>query len=151
MSVGDRFGEFEAVVDGSLRLTFTELAYRIRCAAGAFAEIGLGKGDRVAVWAPNSAEWIIAAFGLMTAGGVLVPVNTRYRTEEAADFVTSGSPSARRPRPGVVVAGIVSVDDVSVLTAQLRVAADRSTSFGIRKSGLRCFGRFAGMCACASA
>ncbi len=70
-----------------LRLTFTELVERIRCAAGAFAELGVGKGDRVALWAPNSAEWIIAAFGLLTAGGVLVPVNTRFRTEEAGYII----------------------------------------------------------------
>ena len=69
LSAADRFGDAEAVVDGPLRLTFVELADRIRRAAGAFAEFGVGKGDRVAVWAPNSAEWIIAAFGIMTAGG----------------------------------------------------------------------------------
>jgi acyl-CoA synthetase (AMP-forming)/AMP-acid ligase II len=45
------------------------------------------KGDRVAIWAPNCAEWIIAAFGLLTAGGVLVPVNTRFKPEEAADII----------------------------------------------------------------
>jgi acyl-CoA synthetase (AMP-forming)/AMP-acid ligase II len=94
LSVGDRFGDSEAVVDGSLRLTFNELVHRVRCAAGAFAEMGLEKGDRVAVWAPNSAEWIIAAFGLMTAGGVLVPVNTRYRAEEAADIIARSGAKA---------------------------------------------------------
>ncbi len=83
----DRFGAAEAVVDGPLRLTFTELAGRIRVAAGAFASAGIGKGDRAAVWAPNSAEWIIAALGLVTAGGVLVPVNTRFKAEEAGDVV----------------------------------------------------------------
>jgi HIP---CoA ligase len=87
LSVGDRFGDAEAVVDGSLRLTFTELVDRIRLAAGAFHEFGITKGDRVAIWAPNSAEWIIAAFGIMTAGGVLVPVNTRFKTDEAADVL----------------------------------------------------------------
>jgi acyl-CoA synthetase (AMP-forming)/AMP-acid ligase II len=49
--------------------------------------LGIEKGDRVAIWAPNSAEWMIAAFGLMTAGGVLVPVNTRYKSDEAADII----------------------------------------------------------------
>ncbi|MBX5486339.1 3-[(3aS,4S,7aS)-7a-methyl-1,5-dioxo-octahydro-1H-inden-4-yl]propanoyl:CoA ligase [Mycolicibacterium hassiacum DSM 44199] len=86
-SAADRFGDAEAVVDGPLRLTFTELVHRIRCAAGAFADLGIDKGDRVAIWAPNSAEWIIAAFGLLTAGGVLVPVNTRFKTDEAADII----------------------------------------------------------------
>ncbi|KZS76712.1 fatty acid--CoA ligase [Mycobacterium kansasii] len=86
-SAADRFGDAEAVVDGPLRLTFTELTDRVRRAAGAFAATGVDKGDRVAIWAPNSAEWIIAAFGLLTAGGVLVPVNTRFKAAEAADII----------------------------------------------------------------
>ena len=88
LSAADRFGESEAVVDGPLRLTFAELAHRIRCAAGAFSEWGVAKGDRIAVWAPNSAEWIVAAFGAMTAGAILVPVNTRFTAEEAADVMS---------------------------------------------------------------
>jgi HIP---CoA ligase len=88
VSAADRFGDAEAVVDGSLRLTFAELVNRIRCAAGAFADLGIDKGQRVAVWAPNSAEWIVAAFGLLTAGGVLVPVNTRFKPDEAGDIIT---------------------------------------------------------------
>ncbi|MCZ4551341.1 FadD3 family acyl-CoA ligase [Gordonia rubripertincta] len=88
LSAGDRFGDAEAVVDGELRLSFTELAERVRRAAGAFASAGIDKGDRVAIWAPNSAEWIISAFGLLAAGGVLVPVNTRYKADEAFDIVS---------------------------------------------------------------
>jgi acyl-CoA synthetase (AMP-forming)/AMP-acid ligase II len=87
LSAADRFGDAEAVVDGPLRFTFTELVERIRCAAGAFADLGVDTGERVAIWAPNSAEWIVAAFGLLTAGGVLVPVNTRFKTEEAGDII----------------------------------------------------------------
>lgn len=94
LSSGDRFGDAEAVVDGQLRLTFRETAHRIRCAAGAFADIGIRTGDRVAIWAPNSAEWIIAAFGLLTAGGTLVPVNTRYKQAEAADIITRSGAKA---------------------------------------------------------
>ncbi|BBX21238.1 fatty acid--CoA ligase [Mycolicibacter terrae] len=87
LSVGDRFGDAEAIADGPLRLTFAQLADRVRCAAGAFAAAGIEKGDRAAIWAPNSAEWIIAAFGLLTAGGVLVPVNTRFKAGEAGDVI----------------------------------------------------------------
>jgi acyl-CoA synthetase (AMP-forming)/AMP-acid ligase II len=87
LSTADRFGDAEAVVDGPLRLTFNQLTDRVRRAAGAFAAMGVEKDDRVAVWAPNSAEWIIAAFGLLTAGGVLVPVNTRLKPEEAGDII----------------------------------------------------------------
>jgi acyl-CoA synthetase (AMP-forming)/AMP-acid ligase II len=94
LSAGDRFGAAEAVVDGPLRLTFSQLVERVRVAAGAFASLGVGKGDRVAIWAPNSAEWIVAAFGLLTAGGVLVPVNTRFRAEEAHDIVVRSGAKA---------------------------------------------------------
>jgi HIP---CoA ligase len=87
LSAADRFGDAEAIVDGPLRFTFAQVVERIRCAAGVFADLGIGKGERVAIWAPNSAEWIIAAFGLLTAGGVLVPVNTRFKTEEAGDII----------------------------------------------------------------
>lgn len=94
LSAADRFGDAEAIVDGPLRLTFAEVASRIRCAAGAFADLGIDKGDRVAIWAPNSAEWIVAAFGLLTAGGVLVPVNTRFKTEEAGDIIARSGAKA---------------------------------------------------------
>jgi len=87
LSAADRFGDAEALVDGPLRLTFAEVVDRIRCAAGAFDQLGIQRGDRVAIWAPNSAEWLIAAFGLLTAGAVLVPVNTRFKPEEAADII----------------------------------------------------------------
>ncbi|MBB2991800.1 acyl-CoA synthetase (AMP-forming)/AMP-acid ligase II [Mycolicibacterium iranicum] len=93
-SAADRFGDAEAVVDGPLRLSFTELVDRISCAAGAFAELGISKGDRAAVWAPNSVEWIIAAFGLLTAGGVLVPVNTRFKADEAGDIIARSGAKA---------------------------------------------------------
>jgi HIP---CoA ligase len=87
LSTAERFGDAQAIVDGPLRLTFTGLTERVRRAAGAFASAGIEKGDRVAIWAPNSAQWIIAAFGLLTAGGVLVPVNTRFKADEAADII----------------------------------------------------------------
>jgi acyl-CoA synthetase (AMP-forming)/AMP-acid ligase II len=94
LSAADRFGDAEAVVDGQLRLTFPQLTERVRVAAGAFASLGVGRGDRVAIWAPNSAEWIVAAFGLLTAGGVLVPVNTRFRADEAHDIITRSGAKA---------------------------------------------------------
>ncbi len=115
-SAGDRFGDAEAVVDGPRRLTFTELTDRVRRAAGAFAAVGIEKGDRVAIWAPNSADWIIAAFGLVTAAGVLVPVNTRFQTAEAADIIRRSGAKAVLVENGFlgrefsVPAGIPAID-----------------------------------------
>lgn len=80
-----RFGDREAVVDmdGGTRTSFAELRDRVRSAAAAVIAAGIGKGDRVAIWAPNSRDWITAALGALTAGGVLVPMNTRYKGAEA--------------------------------------------------------------------
>ena len=115
LSAADRFGDAEAVVDGPLRLTFAEVVDRIRRAAGAFAEFGIGKGDRVAIWAPNSAEWMIAAFGLQTAGGVLVPVNTRYKTEEAADIISRSGAKAVLVQKGFLDQDYTAPADVPVI------------------------------------
>jgi HIP---CoA ligase len=80
----DRFPGGEALVDGDLRLSFPELAERVDEAARALVAWGLEPGDRVAIWAPNMAEWVIAALGTYRAGGVVVTVNTRFKGSEAA-------------------------------------------------------------------
>ncbi|MCV7216975.1 fatty acid--CoA ligase family protein [Mycobacterium crocinum] len=116
LSAADRFGDSEAVVDGPLRLTFTDVAHRVRCAAGAFAKLGVEKGDRVAIWAPNSAHWMIAAFGVLTAGGIVVPVSTRYKQAEAADIITRSGAKAVLIEKGflgqdfTVPAGVPAID-----------------------------------------
>src|ERR1700749_5138782 len=115
LSAADRFGDAEAVVDGPLRFTFAELVDRIRCAAGAFADLGVDKGDRVAIWAPNCAEWIIAAFGLLTAGGVLVPVNTRFKTEEAADVIARSGAKAVLVQKGFLGQGYSAPAGIPVI------------------------------------
>jgi acyl-CoA synthetase (AMP-forming)/AMP-acid ligase II len=78
------FGEREALVDGDRRWSFVEVVHEIESAARAFIAQGLEHGDRVAIWAPNSAEWIFAALGAQLVGGVLVPINTRFKGHEAA-------------------------------------------------------------------
>ncbi|RZL26128.1 MULTISPECIES: FadD3 family acyl-CoA ligase [Rhodococcus] len=115
LSAADRFGTAEAVVDGPVRITFVELADRVRRAAGALASIGVDKGDRVAIWAPNSAEWIIAAFGILTAGGVLVPVNTRYKADEAADIIRRSGAKAVLVQKGFLGLEYSAPDDVPVI------------------------------------
>jgi HIP---CoA ligase len=82
----------EAVVDRETRFTFTELDAAVREAAKAFVATGVQPGDRASVWAPNMHQWIVAALGLYAAGGVLVPLNTRFKGTEAAHVLrTSGA------------------------------------------------------------
>ncbi len=83
--VARRIGDAEAVVDGDDARRLRNPAHDGRlAAAGALLASGIERGDRVAIWAPNSLEWIVAALGVTTAGGVLVPINTRFRGTEAS-------------------------------------------------------------------
>lgn len=81
----ERFGDAVAIADTDrgVSLTFTELLEAANTAAKAFVASGIEPDDRAAIWAPNIAEWVVAALGLQTAGGVLVPLNTRFKGREA--------------------------------------------------------------------
>ncbi|MFD9218609.1 FadD3 family acyl-CoA ligase [Streptomyces sp. NPDC060064] len=83
-SAAERYGEREAVVEGRVRVSYAELGERVERAAAACMASGVEPGDRVAVWAPNTLDWIVSALGAVTAGAVLVPLNTRFKGGEAA-------------------------------------------------------------------
>ncbi len=83
----ERHGPTEALVDGGVRLTYGQLADEVDCYARGFIAAGTEPGDRVAVWAPNCAEWMLCALGALRAGAVLVPMNTRFKGSEAAYIV----------------------------------------------------------------
>ncbi|MCX4552823.1 FadD3 family acyl-CoA ligase [Streptomyces sp. NBC_01387] len=83
-ATAQRHPDTEALVDGAVRLTYRELAAQVRRATAAAMASGIAPGDRVAIWAPNGHRWVVAALGALGAGAVLVPVNTRYKGEEAA-------------------------------------------------------------------
>jgi acyl-CoA synthetase (AMP-forming)/AMP-acid ligase II len=85
-----RYGQHPAVVDGEVVISYAELANRTEVAARAFIAAGVEAGDRVSIWAPNVWEWIVALLGLHRAGGVLVPLNTRFKGTEAG-FVLAKS------------------------------------------------------------
>ena len=61
-----------------------ELVARVHDVARGLVARGLGRGDAIAIWAPNSVRWIVAALAVHSIGGVLVPINTRYTGDEAA-------------------------------------------------------------------
>ncbi|MDW3219516.1 MAG: FadD3 family acyl-CoA ligase [Acidimicrobiales bacterium] len=84
-----RFADNEAMVDGDVRWTFAEFRDEIHRGARALMASGIEAGDRVAVWAPNIWEWAIAALGVHVAGGVIVPINTRFKGREANYVLTN--------------------------------------------------------------
>ncbi len=88
----ERFGNALAIEEGDTRLSFAELADAGIHVARAFLAAGIERGDRVAIWAPNVHEWILAAIGLHATGATLIPLNTRLKKAEAAYILrTSGA------------------------------------------------------------
>ncbi|MGW6732730.1 FadD3 family acyl-CoA ligase [Streptomyces sp. NPDC055013] len=86
-SVAERYADVEAVVEGRTRISYAELGARVERSAAACLANGVVPGDRVAIWAPNTLDWIVSALGAVSAGAVLVPLNTRFKGTEAADVL----------------------------------------------------------------
>ncbi|MGH9096638.1 MAG: class I adenylate-forming enzyme family protein, partial [Acidimicrobiales bacterium] len=84
----DRDGDGEAVVvlDGP-RVSYAELWDRSARVAGGLRAAGIADGDRVAIRCGNGLDWVLAFFGTLMAGGVAVPVNTRFTDSEVAYVV----------------------------------------------------------------
>jgi HIP---CoA ligase len=120
-SSADRFSAREAIVDVSdgTTLSFTGLAAAAHDAARAFMSLGIERGDRVAIWAPNIWEWVVAALGLLSAGGVLVPLNTRFKGREAA-YILGKS----RAKALVTITGFLDTDYVALLRGAVDVASE---------------------------
>jgi len=83
-----QFGDTLAIAepDGP-RLTYVDLHRRARTVARALIAEGMRPRDRVAIWAPNTHHWVLAALGASYAGATVVPVNTRFTGPEALDVM----------------------------------------------------------------
>ncbi|MBJ8340306.1 fatty acid--CoA ligase family protein [Antrihabitans sp. YC3-6] len=81
------FGDHDAIVDGTVRWTYSDLLQQVRTAARALIARGIDTGDRIAIWAPNTHHWIVAALAAQYAGAAVVPINTRYTGTEAHDII----------------------------------------------------------------
>ena len=75
-----------AIVEDTGQLSFAALRARARRISKAVVAAGLQPGERFAIWAPNSADWVCAALAGQQVGGVLVPLNTRFKDPEAGDI-----------------------------------------------------------------
>ncbi|HTK63538.1 MAG TPA: AMP-binding protein [Pseudonocardia sp.] len=82
-----RYPDHDAVVDGAVRLSYSELDRAVVDTARGLLAMGVNPGDRVAVWAQNCWQWCVSCLGIAAAGAVLVPINTRFRGKEAAYLV----------------------------------------------------------------
>jgi fatty-acyl-CoA synthase len=79
-----RFGSRDALIDraSGRRWTYTELVADVDALALGLRETGVGKGDRVGIWSPNSPEWTLVQYATAKLGAILVNINPSYRVHE---------------------------------------------------------------------
>jgi fatty-acyl-CoA synthase len=83
-----RFGAREALVCGERRYTYAEFNHEANRVAKGLIALGVEPGERVAVWMTNRPEWLYLMFAVARVGACLVPLNTRYRSDDVAYAVT---------------------------------------------------------------
>ena len=79
-------GDRDALIDfpSGRRWTYRELAADVEAAAKGLLSLGIAKGDRVGIWAPNVPEWVLIQFATARVGAILVNINPAYRSHELA-------------------------------------------------------------------
>ena len=84
LEVADRFPQREALIvrHQDIRWNYAELKQRVDDLAAGLITLGFQPGDRVGIWAPNCAEWVLTQFATARAGLILVNINPAYRTHE---------------------------------------------------------------------
>ncbi|MBA3652176.1 MAG: AMP-binding protein, partial [Chthoniobacterales bacterium] len=83
-SVAETFPDHDALISRHQGIRYSYRALRDECnrfAAGLLA-LGIQKGDRIGIWSPNHAEWVIAQFATPKIGAILVNINPAYRLRE---------------------------------------------------------------------
>lgn len=111
-------------------ISYRTLEARMIEAARAMMAYGIQPGDRVAIWAPNSVEGIVATLGLQTAGAALVPLNSRLRGTEAGHIL-----AASQARILFTVNGFLGVDYPALIQDELLPDLEQTVLFASASSG----------------
>src|SRR6266481_6014620 len=80
----EHFAECDALIvrHQQIRWTYRELKERVDAFAAGLLALGIERGDRIGVWSPNNAEWVVTQFATAKAGLILVNINPAYRLAE---------------------------------------------------------------------
>ena len=81
-----RYGRKTAIVSGDLRLSYVDLDEASNKVANALIKMGVDEGDRVAMLASNSPDFVITYFGIVKTGAIAVPLDTKYKVDELASL-----------------------------------------------------------------
>lgn len=118
--LAEAHGDAPALIHYVGDTSFAALADHSRRAASALAALGIGKGDRVALWLPNGPEWLVLWFACARLGAIAVAVNTRFRAAEVEDIVGRSGAKALALAPGfqgIDFAGILAGIDPAAISA----------------------------------
>ncbi|WP_406375333.1 long-chain fatty acid--CoA ligase [Streptomyces sp. NBC_00647] len=118
-----------ALVEGDLRLTFAEVWRSVLAQAGALVGLGVRPGDRVALMAPNTAEFPHAYYAIAAAGGVVVPVHLLLSASEVEHVLKDSDATLLLCHPAQAGTGAAAARALGVRTVTLgaefeRLAAD---------------------------
>ena len=110
------FGDREALVDRPTgrRWTYAELAADVDALALGLLAMGIAKGDRAGIWAPNCAEWTLTQYATAKIGAILVNINPAYRAREL-EFVLNQSGSTL-----LIAAQKLKTSDYAAMIAEVR-------------------------------
>ncbi|MEV7192722.1 long-chain fatty acid--CoA ligase [Streptomyces sp. NPDC093510] len=111
-----------ALVEGELRFSFKELWHEARAQGAALAELGVRPGDRVALMAPNTAEFPKAYYAVLAAGGVVVPVHLLLSAEEVEHVLRDSGATLLLCHPAQAKTGAAAAEATGV--RMLRLGAD---------------------------
>ncbi len=139
LASAERFGSATALIDGERRWTYNEFGETVRGAMAAAIGLDIEKGDRIGLWGPNTSEWIFAALGILGAGGILVPLNTRWSGEEIGYALEKADVSALFVSQGFL--GLDQVGSLRTAAPSLR-ATDTVVTLEGEVAGGRTFGDF---------
>lgn len=109
-----------ALLHGDRTISFLELTESARRAAQGLADLGVGPGDRVALWLPNVPAYPILYLACIRLGAIAVAVNTRYRAVEVADIIGRSGAKVLACAPG-----FRRIDFLSILADVEPAALDR--------------------------
>ena len=88
----DKKKSLTAIVDGGFSATYSELCVLVNSLSVYLESAGIRKGDRVCLFMPNSAEFVVGFFAISNIGAICVPVNAKYKKEELNHYILhSGS------------------------------------------------------------
>ena len=107
--VARRVPSAPAMVYGERALTFAELDATARRAAQGLAELGVGPGDRVALWLPNVPAWFTLTLACARLGAIAVAVNTRFRSSEVGDIIGRSGATVLALWPGFKAIDFVAI------------------------------------------